>query len=97
MKQSYVSTTRYTQNIYTGYGNVSGYVTAPEWKYVLSTSLTPSYQTIAISKDAMSTCCNAIEFSFIVVAWSIARIFRCGKLGKMTYAQLVAKHWKRKH
>lgn len=51
------------------------------------------HQSTTITNRGMSLCCNAIGFVAILLAWSVARIFRCGKLGKMNYSQLVAKYW----
>jgi hypothetical protein len=42
------------------------------------------------------TCGNVVEFALMVVAWSFARIFKCGYLGKLTYSQLVTKYLKMK-
>ena len=88
MSREFVSTTKYVH----GTGPGTGYVTAPEWKWVSSA---PRPSSMApVSNQDMSVCCNAVEFAFMIIAWSIARIFRCGRLGKMTYAQLVVKYWK---
>ncbi len=51
------------------------------------------HQSTTITNRGLSLCRNVIEFVAILFAWSIARIFRCGKLGKMNYSQLVAKYW----
>jgi hypothetical protein len=85
MQHKYVTTTNYM------YGQ--GYVTAPEWKWVSGPPGRPHQApTQQISRRDGDVCCNMVEFTFMVIAWSFARIFRCGKLGKMTYAQMVAKY-----
>lgn len=49
-----------------------------------------------ISNDAMNqTCCmlfDLVAFAALTIAWAFARIFRCGKLGKMTWKQFSAKY-----
>jgi hypothetical protein len=55
-----------------------------------------SIQRSQISGTQAEIGCNAllgaIEFVAMVIAWSVARIFRCGKLGKMTWKQFCSKY-----
>lgn len=51
------------------------------------------YKHSPVSNSAIETCFRAVAFSFVLLAWRIARCFRCGKLGKLTYSQLLAEYW----
>jgi hypothetical protein len=82
-----VTESRYTYNTL-NHAAVNG------WGWETTSRIVPTIGTYKpIPAGTVETCCRAIVFAAIWVAWRIARCFRCGKLGKLTYSQLLAKYW----
>lgn len=50
-------------------------------------------QTVHFSEYDAKICQRYLEFVIIVIAWRFARWFKCGKLGKLTYSQLLAEYF----
>lgn len=89
---NYTSNYKYVQGTGPGTGYVYDYKASMAPSY--PTSYPTSNRTTTMTKKSEIQCCNVVEFTFILIAWGIAQIFGCGKLGKMTYAQLIRKYWK---